>query len=149
MNSKTKAVVVGCLASLALVMFYVLIFLLTKSLPYILDQFKTVWPWITLIVIGFGVQMGLFSYLHSMKKQMSSSAKAQVAASGGVSATAMVACCAHHLSELLPIVGLGLAASFFVKYQKLFLIIGVISNGIGIAYMGYLFKKCKGRRDLT
>ena len=55
--------------------------------------------------------------------------------STAVSGMAMVACCAHHLIDLLPILGLSVAALFLSEYQEQLLIFGVVANIIGIAMM--------------
>ena len=47
----------------------------------------------------------------------------------------MVACCAHHLSDILPLLGLSGMAIFLVRYQLFFIIIGVLSNVVGITIM--------------
>jgi hypothetical protein len=56
-------------------------------------------------------------------------------ASGGTSATAMVACCIHHVTDVLPILGLSAAASFLTRYQRPFMLIGLAMNLIGIGVM--------------
>ena len=47
----------------------------------------------------------------------------------------MIACCAHHLSDVLPIIGLSAAALFLDRFQTLFIVVGVLSNLIGINMM--------------
>jgi presenilin-like A22 family membrane protease len=47
----------------------------------------------------------------------------------------MVACCAHHLTDVLPLVGLAGAAFFLAAYQWLFLLLGVLSNLVGLVFM--------------
>jgi len=47
----------------------------------------------------------------------------------------MAACCAHHLVDLLPILGLSAAALFLSEYQEQLLIFGILANVIGIAMM--------------
>ena len=47
----------------------------------------------------------------------------------------MAACCAHHLTDVLPFVGLAGLAAFLAEYQLLFIIGGVLSNAVGIAIM--------------
>ena len=64
-------------------------------------------------------------------------------ASGTMSGTAMVACCAHHLADVLPILGVSGATIFLAQYQKSFLILGVSINLLGIAYMLCLSQKNK------
>ena len=47
----------------------------------------------------------------------------------------MAACCAHHLSDVLPILGLSGLAAFLARYQTVFIVAGVLSNLVGIAIM--------------
>ena len=47
----------------------------------------------------------------------------------------MLACCAHHLTEILPILGLSGIATFFGAYKAELLWVGLGMNLIGIAYM--------------
>jgi hypothetical protein len=56
-------------------------------------------------------------------------------ASGGTSATAMVACCIHHVTDVLPILGISAAASFLTRYQRPFMLVGLAMNFIGIIVM--------------
>ncbi len=44
----------------------------------------------------------------------------------------MAACCAHHLADVLPLLGLSGVAIFLVRYQLFFIIAGVLSNVVGI-----------------
>ena len=48
--------------------------------------------------------------------------------SGGTSVTAMVACCLHHVTDVLPILGLSAAATFLTRYQRPFMLIGLGMN---------------------
>jgi len=83
----------GLLASLGLTGFYYLVLLLlTKDAGYPLRQFLNLQPWMSLLVLGFGVQWALFARLR----------RGKMVAGGNslVSGTAMVACCAHHSVEL-------------------------------------------------
>ena len=83
--------------------------------------------------MGFGIQWALFAKLKQGKIVASSNSV--------VSGTAMVACCAHHAVEVLPFLGLAGAAVFLVNYQKELLIVGVISNLLGIGYMLWRLKQ--------
>jgi hypothetical protein len=47
----------------------------------------------------------------------------------------MIACCSHHLVDILPIIGLSVASAFLVRYQISFILIGVFSNLIAIQTM--------------
>jgi hypothetical protein len=47
----------------------------------------------------------------------------------------MVACCAHHVADVLPILGLTAAAAFLAQYRLAFMLIGLGTTMIGIAFM--------------
>lgn len=125
--------------TLALSMFYyILLFSVTGDPGHPLSQFTLLQPWMSLLIIGFGIQTGLFWLLRKgYHFSLSDKHDAQMATgtSTAVSGVAMVACCVHHLVDLLPILGLSAAALFLSEYQEQFLIFGVAANGIGIAMM--------------
>lgn len=84
--------------------------------------------------MGFGIQVGLFTYLKSC--QMAAGAESMAAATGTATSTAaMVACCAHHLTDVLPFLGLSAATAFLARYQEWFLAVGILSNILGILLM--------------
>lgn len=123
----------GFLASLGLSGFYYLVlWLLTKDAGYPLRQFLALQPWMSLLVLGFGIQWALFAKLKQGK----------MVASGNsvVSGAGMVSCCAHHAVEALPFLGLTGGAAFLVNYQKELLIIGILSNLLGIGYLMWWLK---------
>lgn len=128
--------VVGILALSAF--YYLLLFAITGDPRHPFSQFTLLQPWISLLMIGFGVQFGLF-WLLRKGYHFSLSEKHDVQMATGtstaVSAAAMVACCAHHLVDLLPILGLSAAALLLSEYQQQLLIFGVVANVIGIAMM--------------
>ncbi len=47
----------------------------------------------------------------------------------------MAACCAHHLSDVLPFLGIAGLSAFLVNYQLFFIIVGVMANVVGITIM--------------
>jgi len=47
----------------------------------------------------------------------------------------MVACCAHHLADVLPFLGLAGVSIFLVRYQIPILLLSLAINIIGIAMM--------------
>ncbi len=98
--------------------------------------------WIVIpIIVGFGVQMALYTIL---KKRLfvpisdTWSSGVITGASGTTSALAMVACCAHHVTDVLPILGLTAAATFLAEYQTAFMLVGLITTYVGIAVMLYI-----------
>ncbi|MGA9533670.1 MAG: hypothetical protein WBR18_13215, partial [Anaerolineales bacterium] len=51
------------------------------------------------------------------------------------SAAAMVACCAHHVTDVLPILGLTATTSFLAEYREVFMLVGFLTTIFGSAYM--------------
>lgn len=90
-----------------------------------------------LVPIAVGVQMGLFRHYHNLRQTCRIGGTDALGASGSaVSSVAMIACCAHHIVDLLPAVGLVLAASsFLIEYKDLIIAVGLIANVIGSAYL--------------
>ena len=52
-----------------------------------------------------------------------------------MSTVAMVACCAHHVTDVLPILGLTAAATFLADYRLAFMLVGLGTTLLGIVYM--------------
>ncbi|MGB0757344.1 MAG: hypothetical protein ACPGO5_02715 [Patescibacteria group bacterium] len=136
---RNKALLWGVIAILGMTLFYIVIMLLTMSPSEAWLNFISLWHYIVGIIVGFGIQVGLWVYIKNCGK--SSAHGAMPGASGTMSGTAMVACCAHHLTEVLPVFGLTGATIFLTQYQKPFLILGVSINILGIAYMLQILQK--------
>ncbi len=90
-----------------------------------------------LIPLAVSVQMGLFRYHRNLtaEKKLCGSEKVGVAGSATSSLT-MIACCLHHVSDLLPTVGFIVAtSSFLIQYKNIIFIIGLSANAAGSAYI--------------
>jgi hypothetical protein len=90
------------------------------------------------IWISFGIQAALYSILRFRLFVPTTSAAhtgAVMGTSGGTSVTAMVACCLHHVTDVLPVLGLSAAATFLTRYQRPFMLVGLGMNMIGIIVM--------------
>jgi hypothetical protein len=115
---------------------YVGIVSLAESPAHALDLF---WAdrWLVIpIMLGFGTQVGLFTYLKlGLFVPAGAASGATTAAGGGLSTAAMVACCAHHLTDVLPLVGLTAAAMFLAQWKVPFMLVGLGSNLVGIGIM--------------
>ena len=132
----------GVSGSVFLLAVFFLTLTLSNSLLHAIEELKVLGIWIALLVVGFGIQTGLFAYVRgSIKARAAAQATTSMAATGGMSATAMVACCMHHVADILPILGISAASLFFIKYQSFFLAIGVASNLFGITLMLRLIQK--------
>ncbi len=138
-TTKTKSIFWGVIASLGMALFYVVIMFLTMPYSEVWYQFVSFWYLIIGIVIGFGIQVGLWVYIKNCGHMYASGGVA--GASGAMSGTAMLACCAHHLADVLPILGLSGAAIFLTQYQRPFLVLGLSINLLGIAYMLRILSK--------
>ena len=133
-----KPIIYGIISGIILLAVYFAILSLANSADHAISQFFSMWYFILALAIGFGVQVSLFTYVRSYKNAL---AATSVSVSGGVSTTSMAACCAHHISDILPIIGFSAAAIFLVKYQLVFILIGLFSNLIGINFMLHTMKK--------
>jgi len=114
--------------------FYLAVMFLTMKRAFIVwDNFVAYWYLIIGIIIGFGVQIGLWVYVKNYPNHNGSGAVAGV--SGATSGSAMLACCAHHLADILPILGFAGAAVWATQYQRPLLVLGLSINILGIIYM--------------
>ncbi len=144
-----RHVLIGASAAILLLIIYMGIITLAEGLKHALDQTADLWYWVVALAGGFGVQAGLFSFIRQGLRERRASATASVATSGGVSAGSMVACCAHHLTDVLPLLGLSGLAAFLASYQLLFIVIGVLSNLVGITIMLETIQRHGLSRKLT
>ncbi|HCG62603.1 MAG: hypothetical protein A2Y31_05640 [Spirochaetes bacterium GWC2_52_13] len=125
-----KNFITGIAGSILLIFIYFLTVYLSNSRDpgAMLWNFSQVWYWILILAGGFGIQLGLYSYVRQYQKGGGKT----VAANSALSTGAMIACCAHNLVGLLPILGLSAAALFVVRFQTPIILIGVFSNLVGI-----------------
>ena len=131
-----KPLFFGILGSVLLLGLYFIIVSLANSFQHALQEFQRMWYWMLLLVIGFGVQIGLMSYIREvMKAKKSFTSTKKVVATGSISTASMISCCAHHITDIIPILGVSAVSLFFTKYQVWFLIIGILSNILGVYWM--------------
>ena len=104
------------------------------------------------IIVGFGVQAALYTVLRFrlfIPITSTGPAGSMMGASGGTSAIAMVACCIHHVTDVLPILGLSAAASFLTRFQRPFMLIGLAMNLIGIGLMLFVLYRERQKLQLV
>ncbi len=135
MGAMKRHILIGVGAAVLLITVYLGIITLAEDWTHALEQTTELWYWVLALAGGFGIQAGLFSFIRQSIRERRAATTGSVAASGGVSAGSMAACCAHHLSDVLPLLGLGGVAIFLVRYQLFFIIVGVLSNIVGITIM--------------
>ncbi len=144
MSQIKKSVIFGLLAMALLLSFYFAVLYLVSGWGFTKIQFDENWYWIISLSLGFGIQIGLFTYLRAAHRAAVSGKV--VAASGATSTVAMISCCAHYLVNVLPIIGVSGLAAIIGQYQKELFLIGLISNILGIAYMGQKLVKLKSNQ---
>lgn len=141
MKKSQKPFVFGLAGSITLLLIYFSILIFANSFGHAIKQFTQMWYWILVLVVGFGIQVGLYSHIRISMREKITGATAEVATAGGISTGSMIACCAHHITDVLPIIGLSAAALFLVKYQIPFIILGIFSNLVGITMMLNIIQK--------
>ncbi|MBI5946975.1 MAG: hypothetical protein HY875_02415 [Chloroflexi bacterium] len=122
----------GLVAGTALLSLYLGIITLAQDWDHAREQLGADRWFVAGITGGFGTQAGLFVYLRSLHARTNPGA---MAASTGTSTAAMVACCAHHVADALPLIGLSGAAMFLNDYREPILWSGIAMNGLGIGYL--------------
>ncbi|MGB8648409.1 MAG: hypothetical protein WCF84_24450 [Anaerolineae bacterium] len=132
-------VLTGLVGALALVGVYLGILSLLQSFDHALGQLSQDWLWVGLVAIGFGAQLGLYAYLRLIIRTTKlAGASALTGAGTGTSTLGMVACCAHHITDIVPLIGLTSASglsgvvAFFGDYKSEIIWLGLLVNLVGI-----------------
>lgn len=129
-----KSVLFGLLGMLGLLGFYFLILTLVSGWEFAKFQFFSYWYFIIALAMGFGIQVGLYSYLRNIVQHQNGSGKI-VAVSGTTSTAAMISCCSHYLVNILPILGITGFITLISQYQVQLFWVGLVANFLGIVYM--------------
>jgi hypothetical protein len=91
------------------------------------------------IAAGFGTQAALYVYVRmTIARARLMAAGGVTAAGAGTSTAAMVACCAHHVADVLPLLGLSAAAVFLNDYRLPIMAVGLVMNAVGVVVLGRL-----------
>jgi len=93
------------------------------------------------IILGFGVQAGLYTILKLrlfIPVAKIGPSGPMMGAGGTTSTIAMVACCAHHAADVLPILGLTAAATFLAQYRIAFMLVGLGTTLLGKMIMIFI-----------
>lgn len=141
-HSQKPSLLIGMGGALVLLsIFFTIVFLANGSLESAWQEFQRLWYWVLTLASGFGLQLGLFFHIRNSVSEQMPGATAEVAASGTISTGSMIACCSHGLINLLPILGVSVAAAFLAQYQLPLILFGVVSNLIGITIMLGIMQK--------
>ena len=123
----------GVLSAMVLLGFYFGVLALVSGWEFTLLQFSEFWLYIVALALGFGTQVGLFTYL---RRSVHAGSGKIVAATGTTSSAAMVACCTHYLVNLLPALGATGLMTFVGQYQIELFWFALAANLVGILYIG-------------
>jgi len=103
--------------------------IVSSDWSFVLEQFSLYWYFVIALAVGFGIQVGLYSYL-----KVAASGRV-LAVSGTTSTAAMVSCCTHYLVNLLPVLGAVGFITLVAQYQVELFWLGLVFNFAGIIYM--------------
>lgn len=143
-KQKVKILFKALIAIVSLLLFYFVIVSAISGFKFALSQFESYWYFLISLALGFGVQIGLYSYLKQLIRNgnMVMSGKT-VAVTGTTSTLAMISCCAHYLANIVPILGIAGALSIISQYQVKIFWIGLAFNIFGIIFISNKIIKFK------
>lgn len=127
-----KAVRAGGIAAGALGLFYVVVVGGVGGPAHLGQQAIEDWPWLVLILAGFGTQVALLVELRRRHRLQDAAMKTATGGGAGASAVGMVACCAHHVADLAPVIGASGLALFLTDYRLPIMILGIAVNALGV-----------------
>ncbi len=137
-----RSIVAGLIGGATLLGVYLAIISLAQGVDHAVEQLATDALFVGLIAAGFGIQIALFAELRTLDRRHRASA-AVTAVGTGTSAAAMLACCAHHVVDLLPLVGLSAAAVFLDAYKTPLFLVGIGMNLVGIIVIGRQLRRAR------
>ncbi len=141
-NNIAKPILYGTLASVILLGVYFAVLTLVSGWSFAQSQFADFWYFIISLVVGFGIQIGLYQYIKTLVHEGRGMGKV-VGVSGTTSTAAMISCCAHYLVNLVPILGITGLATFVSQYQIKIFWVGLAFNIFGILFISSKIIKFK------
>lgn len=138
---KVRPLSAGIIGALAIFFVYFAILSVVQSFEHAVQQTIDLWFFLFPLSAGFGVQIALYTYIKSSIDKKINSVQTEIMATGCVSTTSMIACCVHHIIDLLPVVGLSAATILLTQYQTAFMVLAIFSNLIGITMMLLIIKE--------
>jgi len=126
-----RSVRAGLVATAILGLFYALVVGGIGGIDHLSRQALDDWPWLLAILAGFGTQIALFVELRR-RQRLHRAMTATAGTGAGASAVGMVACCAHHVADLAPIIGVSGAAVFLTDYRVPIMVAGIVVNAGGV-----------------
>ncbi len=146
MSTKQKATIFGSgiIAVVALMTVYFGVVSAVSGFQFANAQWEQYWPYLGALVLGFGIQIMLYTYLRELVRtagtQMSGGT---VAATGTTSTLAMISCCTHYLVNIIPILGVTGLVTIVSQYQVKIFWVGIAFNVLGMLFIGSRIRKLK------
>lgn len=132
----------GVVAGLLLLIAYLDIIGLVQGVGHAFEQLAADAWYIAPITVGFGTQIALFAELRRLERQRRANV-AVTAAGTGTSAAAMLACCAHHLADFVPLLGLSAATVLLDEIKTPMFLLGIGLNGFGALFMARQLRRAR------
>ncbi|MBI4136267.1 MAG: hypothetical protein HY481_01835 [Candidatus Vogelbacteria bacterium] len=129
-----KPIIFGLVGTLTLLGLYWIIVGLISGREFAVAQFSSYWYFFISLAVGFGIQIGLYTYLKRLIADEKVSGRI-VTVSGTTSTVAMLSCCAHYLVNILPVIATAGVISLIGQYQIELFWIGLAFNLAGIGYI--------------
>jgi len=140
-----RAVAAGGIGAAVMAAFYTaVVWGASGSFSHLADQVRTDWYLLVLIVAGFAVQVAFFTELRHLH-HMHQVERAAGGAGAGASTVGMVACCSHHLADLIPLVGATGAAAFLYDTRVAFMVVGLVVNAVAVSVA---YRRLRSARDM-
>ena len=122
----------GILAATALAALSAGVIALAEGPGHVATQARADRPYLAAIIGGFGLQVGLLVELRHRRRSRHLE-QAAAGAGAGASAVGMVACCAHHAVDVVPLIGVSGAAAFLTSWRTEVMLAGIAVNAVGVA----------------
>ena len=132
----------GALAAATLAGFYVAVLVASADWEHLRDQAQDDWWLLVPIMVGFGTQVALTVELRRRHRAQHLGAPTGTAA--GASALGMVACCAHHIADLFPVLGATGAAAALFDWRVPIMLAGIAINVVAIAVAARRLQEMSG-----
>ena len=131
--------VAGILGALALIGLYLGLVTWAQGFSHARELMREDRYFVAAIAGGFGLQIALFVHLRRLlSARAKGSAGVATAAGTSTSTAAMLACCAHHVVDALPVLGLSGLAIFLNDYRVPVMMAGITVNIAGVLFMARL-----------
>jgi Cu+-exporting ATPase len=130
-----RPIAAGVLAAAGLLAVYLIVLSLVSGIGFTVSQLAQYWYFVGPLAFGFGIQVALYMHLRDVALHGHHAGNV-VAASGTTSTLAMISCCAHYLTNVLPVLGVTGFITMIAEYQTELFWLGLVFNAAGIAYVG-------------